>query len=89
MTLIEKARAQADTAHERLRDALLAGVDTSEARRALVAAEARLVELTRTAAPIGPDPEIERAIQTEAETLATETAEAIGTRQRLLAVSPT
>ncbi|MCK7581729.1 MAG: hypothetical protein MZV65_42995 [Chromatiales bacterium] len=54
--LLEKARAQAETAHARLREALLAGEDTSAHRRALVEAEQRIAELTRETVINGPDP---------------------------------
>lgn len=78
--LLEKARAQAETAHARLREALLAGEDTTSARRALTEAEAKLVELARESTSVGPDPEIEAAIQAEAAALVAETAEAIAAR---------
>lgn len=78
--LLEKARVQAETAHARLREALLAGEDTTSARRALTKAEAKLVELSRESISVGPDPEIEAAIQSEAAGLVAETAEAIAAR---------
>lgn len=80
MTLLEKARTQAETAHARLREALLSGEDTTSARRALTEAEAKLVELARENISVGPDPEIEAAIQSEAAALVAETAEAIAAR---------
>lgn len=86
--LIAKARAQAETAHARLQEALLAGEDTAAARRALTEAEAKLVELSRERVDTGPNPEIEAAIQAEAAELVTETAGAIAARVHALSPYP-
>ena len=85
--LLEKARAQAETAHDRLREALLAGDDTSAHRRALAEAEQRLAELTRETVT-GPDPALEDAIQAEAAALVAETAEAIAARVNAFSLYP-